>query len=415
MGRRIAAVVNDPQGRDEVGEFDYDLIFAGCGLASGLSAYLIRKERPTARILVLDAGRPADWDQTWSFQTLPGQLDETTNGVFRAPDASWLAPFLSGYWPRYEVQFPGLQRVLNLPYASLRYSDFIKQLAPCLGSNYRRDVWISTVEPQKVTLQDGKVLRARCVVDARGWEAGSSTADSGFQKFVGLHLQLKKPHGLQHPILMDATVPQNDGFRFMYVLPWTDSTLLIEDTHYSRQPDLDPDFYQQEILHYARQKAWIVDHVIGSEQGALPIPYYGQERPVTGPTPTIGVKAGLFHPTTGYSIYEAVLIAEWLAQQAPWEAAPIQKKLVQFASERWRQHEFYRRLNNMLFFASADDQRYRILEKFYEHEENLVARFYSGQTSARDKLAILSGKPPVPVRKGIYHFFHRVGVGRGTA
>jgi lycopene beta-cyclase len=402
-------------GRDEVGEFDYDLVFAGCGLASGLSAYLIRKERPKARILVLDAGRPEDWDQTWSFQTVPGRLNETGSEVFQAPDQSWLAPFLSGYWPRYEVQFPGRHRVMNLPYASLRYRDFIQQLKKGLGSSYRSGIWIGKVEPETVTLRDGTEIRARCVVDARGWESAAAGSMSGFQKFVGLQLQLKNAHGLQHPILMDATVPQDDGFRFMYVLPWTADSVLIEDTHYSRDPAVDFELYQKEILNYAQAKSWTVERILGSEQGSLPIPLFGQEKPETGATPTIGVRAGLFHPTTGYSIYEAIMIAECLARESSWVAADISKKLTQLTDERWRQHEFYRRLNNMMFLASADDQRYRVLEKFYEHEEGLVARFYAGLTSARDKLAILSGKPPVPVSKGLYHFFHRVGVGRGTA
>jgi lycopene beta-cyclase len=402
-------------GRDEVGEFDYDLVFAGCGLASGLAAFLIRKEDPSARILLLDAGRPANWDQTWSFQTVPGRAHETGSEVFRAPDRSWLAPFLSGYWPRYEVRFPGLNRVMNLPYASVRYRSFIQHLKESLGTSYRPVEWISKVEPEAVTLRDGTMIRSRCVVDARGWDNAGEYAQSGFQKFVGLQLQLKQPHGLLHPILMDATVPQVDGFRFMYVLPWDNTSILLEDTHYSRDPTLDFELYRKEILNYAQQKSWIVERVLGSEQGSLPIPLFGQERPETGAMPTIGVRAGLFHPTTGYSIYEAIMIAEWLARESSWAAKDLSKKLNQFTSERWRQHEFYRRLNNMLFLASVDHQRYRVLEKFYEHEEGLVARFYSGQTSARDKLAILSGKPPVPVSKGLYHFFHRVGVGRGTA
>lgn len=395
--------------------YDYDLVFAGCGLASGLAAFLIRQERPEVRILVLDAGRPKDWDQTWSFQTLPHGLNASSSTAFHAPDKSWIAPFLSGYWPCYEVQFPGLQRVLNLPYASIRYSDFVKQLQKSLGSSYRSAVWMSKVEPEQVTLQDGTVIRAHCVLDARGWGAEATQAMSGFQKFVGLHLQLKRPHGLQQPILMDATVTQDDGFRFMYVLPWTDTTLLIEDTHYSRDPAIDRELYQKEILRYAREKCWEVADVIGSEEGSLPIPYFGEAMPTTGLTPTIGVRAGLFHPTTGYSIYEAVWVAEWLVRETNWQASAIRKKLLHWTSNRWKQHEFYRRLNNMLFLASADNQRYRILEKFYEHDEGLVARFYSGQTSALDKLAILSGKPPVPVSQGLYHFFHRVGVSRGTA
>ena len=37
---------------------------------------------------------------------------------------------------------------------------------------------------------------------------------------------------------MDARVPQEGGFRFMYVLPFTSKRLLIEDTRYSDGPEL---------------------------------------------------------------------------------------------------------------------------------------------------------------------------------
>ena len=34
-------------------------------------------------------------------------------------------------------------------------------------------------------------------------------------------------------------------------------------------------------------------------------------------------------------------------------------------------------------------------------DPDLIGRFYSGRTTARDKIRILSGKPPVPVRKAL--------------
>ena len=39
---------------------------------------------------------------------------------------------------------------------------------------------------------------------------------------------------------MDATVPQRDGFRFVYTLPFAPDRVLIEDTYYSDGLDLDP-------------------------------------------------------------------------------------------------------------------------------------------------------------------------------
>ena len=409
-----AVIARDTSQGGRVSSFDYDVIFVGGGLAAGLAASLLKIEQSHLRLLLLDAGRPCDWDQTWSFQALAGSSDRSRSGVFRAPLSSWLAPFISGYWDSYEVCFPERKRILNTPYVSIRYQHFIQKLQAQLGSSYRQGVRVSQLQAQHVQLSDGSHLRARCVIDARGWPEGGAEASTGYQKFVGLHIQTQRAHGQAIPIVMDACLPQIDGFRFMYVLPWADDELLLEDTHYSRNPDIDAAAYRQEILAYAAQKGWDVKAVKGEEQGVLPIPGYGIEAVPHFQTPVLGVRAGFFHPTTGYSIYEAVHIAEWLAEQTHWDPYRLARDLAARSQRRWKEMEFYRRLNNMLFFAADDDVRYKVLEKFYEHQEDLVARFFAGQTHGRDKLKILSGKPPVPVNKGIYHFFHKVGVSHGT-
>ena len=56
---------------------------------------------------------------------------------------------------------------------------------------------------------------------------------------MGQELELESNHGLEQPILMDATVPQVGGFRFVYVLPWTASSVLVEDTLYTDTPVID--------------------------------------------------------------------------------------------------------------------------------------------------------------------------------
>lgn len=395
--------------------FDYDVIFVGGGLAAGLAAYLLKIEQPDVRLLLLDSGRSVGWDQTWSFQVLEGSSDTSRTGVFRAPLSSWLSPFISGYWSEYEVQFPHLQRVLQTPYVSIRYAHFIQTLKLHLGPAYRQGVRVSEIQAQEVALSDGSRLRARCVIDSRGWkESDGIRQPEGYQKFLGLHIQTRTPHGLSRPLMMDARVPQEDGFRFIYVLPWAADELLIEDTHYSRGPEIDEEAYRQKILAYAQEKGWELLRIVGEEQGSLPIPCYGYEPAAIEGLATLGVRGGFFHPTTGYSIYEAVHTAEWLAVQKEWDAGRIARGLARLSQRRWKEFEFYRRLNNMLFFAASDESRYKVLEKFYEHHEDLVARFYAGQTNGRDKLRILSGKPPVSVKKGLYHFFHKAGVSHGS-
>ena len=51
--------------------------------------------------------------------------------------------------------------------------------------------------------------------------------------------------------------------------------------------------------------------------------------------------------------------------------------------------------------VSDPDQRYRIFQRFYGLAPGLIARFYAGRSNTADKLRILSGKPPVSVRRAI--------------
>ena len=55
----------------------------------------------------------------------------------------------------------------------------------------------------------------------RAGQVSSPHGAQGFQKFVGLELRWNRPRSVKHePVLMDACLPQQDGFRFMYLLPF---------------------------------------------------------------------------------------------------------------------------------------------------------------------------------------------------
>jgi lycopene beta-cyclase len=55
----------------------------------------------------------------------------------------------------------------------------------------------------------------------------------------------------------------------------------------------------------------------------------------------------------------------------------------------------------MLYRAAKPEQRYRVLEHFYRLPQPLVGRFYAGRLTFRDKIRVLSGRPPVPVGRAL--------------
>ena len=96
---------------------------------------------------------------------------------------------------------------------------------------------VLAASPTAVVLADGDRIEAKGVIDARG-PGDLSLLDLGWQKFIGMEFALDEPHGLTHPIVMDATVEQIDGYRFVYTLPFSATRLFVEDTYYSDTPDL---------------------------------------------------------------------------------------------------------------------------------------------------------------------------------
>ena len=390
----------------------WDVIFIGGGFAAGLAAYKLLLDKPELRCLLLEARSAFADDQTWSFQSLPYAVDPTPSKAFSAPRETWIAPLLGGAWDRYEVRFPKLRRVIEHPYFSIRAAHFYDFLRQQLPGAWRLGEHVVRWDHEEVETADRQIYRAPCVIDSRGWTASHTQRPCGYQKFLGLQIRTREPHGLSYPTIMDACLPQNDGFRFMYALPWSQDELLLEDTHYSDTSEVDSVAYEQEIRSYAEAHGWTIEKVLGREVGALPIPFRGEPLPSNGAD--LGVGGGLFHATTGYSIYEAVLAAERLAALPKLTTAQVQAELQLLRRQRWDQQDFYRRLNNMLFRAAEPARRYQILECFYAHPHDLLARFYAGYSSWQDKLRILSRKPPVPLGKGLYYFFHTFGAHHGS-
>ncbi|MEY2926921.1 MAG: lycopene beta-cyclase CrtY [Pseudomonadota bacterium] len=268
---------------------------------------------------------------------------------------------------------------------------------------------VVSINADSVILADQSRITARQVIDARG-PGDLDLLDLGWQKFLGQELVIEGGHGLTRPIIMDATVPQLDGYRFVYCLPFSDERVFVEDTYYSDTTALDLASLRQRIADYADQKGWKIKQIAREETGVLPVGMGGNFDAYwdsTGPGRKAGLRAGLFHPTTGYSLPDAIRLAMRIAED-PFRADTV---LRAEAKAIWQARGFYRMLDTMLFRAAEPDQRYRILERFYRLSPILIGRFYAGTSTLADKVRILSGKPPVPLGRAIKAIFGRKAKG----
>lgn len=369
--------------RDPVRASRYDVAFAGMGLANALAALRVATLRPELHIAGFDSCAAVGEGRTWSFfaaDVTPAQL-------------AWLRPLLRREWPAYEVRFPGFRRVVPTPVCTLSGHALGQALA-----GLTRAADIAEVSPDRLTLADGSSVAARAVLDGRGARP-SSAFRCGWQKFVGQELRLTAPHGLQHPILMDARVEQLDGFRFIYVLPFGPDRLLVEDTRYSDTPELSHRLARSEIAAYVAAQGWHVAEHLSEEQGVLPVVLDGDIDAFwaeVGPVPPMGMRAGLFHPVTGYSLPSAVALADAVATCLPARPDSLRRMIEARARATWQAQGFYRILNRMLFLAGTSDQRWRVFARFFHLPQPLIERFFAGRTSTLDRMRLVTGRPPVP-------------------
>lgn len=372
----------------------HDLILAGGGLANGLIAWRLKQTRPDLRILCIEEQAQLGGNHTWSFH----------QGDLSADQHQWLRPLVVKAWPAYDVHFPARSRRMSSGYASITSERFAQVIEPALGDDLWTGQRIAQVSPRSVVLENGDCRHAGAVIDGRGVQASEHLV-LGQQAFLGQLLRLQAPHGLTTPVIMDARVAQGAGYRFIYVLPFSADTVLVEDTHYVDRDSMSLEQLRQHIADYAQQQGWTVAACLREEQGVLPITLAGDFDAFwneANSQPRSGLRAGLFHCTTGYSLPHAVRLADWIAQQSSLDAQSLAIGIREFARQEWERQGFYRLLNRMLFLAGRPEDRWQVMQRFYGLSESLIGRFYAGQSSVCDKLRVLMGKPPVPMGEALH-------------
>jgi lycopene beta-cyclase len=318
-----------------------------------------------------------------------------------------LQPLIIKSWSSQEVRFPGNHRILATGYNSVSSARLHDVMIARLGSSVRFNAEVSSIASNGVELSDGTYFEAPCVIDSRGI-ANSSAWELGFQKFLGLEIELEEPCGQERPIIMDGTIPQVDGYRFMYTLPLSERVLLIEDTYYSNGNEVQHDVLEKEVADYAADHGWKIARILRRETGILPIVLAGDIDALwrTNPNPDVpcaGLRAVLFNPTTGYSLPDAARVALKLAAVRDLRSAPVAALLREHSIELWNQRAFYRLLNRLLFTAAEPEERLAVMNRFYKMPESLIRRFYASEVNFADKTRLLVGKPPI-------NFFRAMGV-----
>ncbi len=378
-----------------------EIAIVGGGLAGGLIALALRRRHPEMQITLIEAGETLGGNHRWSW--FESDLDDAGTDL--------MSPFRKAEWDGYEVRFPAYRRKLNSTYRSLTSSDFDAALRREMGNQtILTNRPVAALDGKGVTLENGQRISARTVIDCRSSKPGEQFT-GGWQIFMGRRTRTHKPHGVERPIIMDATVEQlapykeAGAYRFIYVLPLGVNELFVEDTYYADEPVLDRSALSSRLDKYCAKHGWDGD-ILGGESGILPVitggdfRAYQADQDIEGVS-IAGARGGFVHPLSSYTLPFAVETALAIAEDALLPGEQLAALLETRARRHWKRTKFYRKLGSMLFGAAEPAKRYKIFEHFYRLSESLVERFYAGNSRLGDKARVLIGKPPVSVFRAI--------------
>lgn len=375
----------------------YDYIIAGAG-ASGLSLawYLYNSSLSDKKTLVVDSGLSVTNEKTWCFwhEGTP----EFNDLIFKS-------------WSTAEVGVNNevfSQQLQQYPYYCIKsgtYREFIL-------SKLREHASFDLVEADIVNIIGDE---ERPVLQTRG---SSHTADYIFQScfippefyssdikyplvqsFLGYEIETQKAKfDSESFMLMDFDDTYDTGLAFMYVLPWSEKSALVEYTLFDSQIR-SKEFFAKKIEVYLSNKYGLkrIDYRVSrKEYGEIPmqdlpyVPWYSER------VLNLGKSGGLTKPTTGYTFKRIHDHSKNIVEELQRSGRPA---LPGRSSFRYRAYDLW--LLQIMHENPSD--ALRIFENlFSKNEIDRIFKFLEEDNTLMEDLKIMGSLPYIPFFRAIW-------------
>jgi lycopene beta-cyclase len=278
----------------------YDFVFVGSGAAGLLCAYRMSQDPyfDQKRILLIDKDVKNSNDRTWCFwENGSGEWDQ----------------ILSKQWKNIIFKSDTFDKTILLgdySYKMIRSGNFYRFILELLKSKknfeFLNDEIIGVydevnqvkVQCKNTTVSCEKVLNSI-------FNPSILTQNNSFpylkQHFIGWFIETEEEvFSEDSATFMDFTVEQKGNTRFMYILPFSKTTALIEYTLFSADL-LSDNSYEKEIAAYINQLGITQYKITEKEQGNIPMTCYPFEKHNTKNIINIGSAGGWTKPSTGFT------------------------------------------------------------------------------------------------------------------
>ena len=367
----------------------YDYIITGAGLA-GLSLLMRMMQHPffdTAQILVIDAAKKNTNDRTWCFW-------EKESDIFE--------PIVIKKWNHVSFIAPSYTNELNLSpftYKMIRgidlYSHVLAKAATKNNISFCTERVLavhSDNEGAKVVLEN-QTLTASKVFNSILFEPAHVLAQKAsdyflWQHFKGFEIKAAIPvFNDAVATLMDFTVDQTEGTTFMYVMPTSPTTALVEYTLFTPNI-LEEEKYDKAITDYIQKTYGSIDYEITHQEfGQIPMTNYSFVAGA-GNLINIGVAGGQVKGSSGYAFHfiqekTKTIVADLVAGKNPVRARTFAQKKFQLYDSVLLRVLQDKKLDGASIFTAI----------FSKNPPDRVFRFLNNESTLIDDLHIMASVP----------------------
>ncbi len=377
----------------------YDFIIAGGGMAGlSLAYHLSQSPLRDRSILILDKEEKKQNDRTWCFW-------EQGEGPFES--------ILFRKWQTVEfhgTSFAGPLDLGNYQYKMLRGVDFYDHVRSHLARFPNIEIRQATINRVKETPQGGFVIAddepymANYVFDSTfPLNLKDPDRHNLLQHFKGWVITTNKPcFDVNQPRMMDFRADQQGDCRFVYVLPFNETTALVEYTIFNERllPEAD---YEQALKQYINNFLDTGGYQISeTEYGVIPMSDVPTKERPSKHIVRIGTAGGHTKPSTGYTF-----------QRTQRAMLAMVRSLVNRGKPRrrpsWVRKRF--KLYDSIMLNVLEQGRYPADDMFtllyQDNPTPLIFKFLDEDTSLGEELRIINSMPKKPFTLALFNVLWR--------
>jgi lycopene beta-cyclase len=354
------------------------VLIAGGGVAGCLAALALARHRPEVPVLIVEERE--NFGGAGFHHYFEEELEDEARAL--------VDDLAVARWPGFYVAFDEFSRKLKAACGGLDgpalHQAMIGTLAP---NQYRLGTKIVAVREDALVLDGGEEIKAEGAIDARG-AANLSQLDLGYEARLERRYRFAAPHGVDRPVLIDATANGGHGASFMQVAPLDAERLVVADVSLADR-SLPGEQAAARLDHYVSLRGWRGGEI---EDGAVvtkPLPRGGDFaafwRIGGARVAKLGLRGGFVHPVTGRTIGDAASAAMLLTRQQDFSGAALHDLFQGEARRTWRNRELLRGIGRSL--ADGEDRAAK-LSALFALDPGLITRFHADKLGIFERMKV---------------------------